>query len=276
MKVRWIYVVFVIEFIISIYILYLFDLLERMLYGGVELIIGILGALIGGKLLYNLTINKKNISVHSQDLVNTVFKEWLKDTRLLKHSEKRQQAIEHLRKGYPNVCNLLIEHERLRRIYSESYINTRDYINIKLVEKVPMQFVDYSSGRQPPATYYNLSTTIDYIHKESEHFLKYGDLIGNEIKCVCHGKWKVYSFWGEIARSDKESIEVFRKVLEVIITDKHLLELVKLCGLSKKEFDTNTNIVNQELSIIIDDVIDGHQPLNNTCYRCEKWHKVFI
>jgi len=58
--------------------------LEYILSGGVELIIGILGALIGGILLYYWIVNKKSKSKkreilegylrdHSMDLVNEVF-----------------------------------------------------------------------------------------------------------------------------------------------------------------------------------------------------------
>jgi len=248
---------------------------------------------------------------HSKDLVDEVLKKWFEPKSTISidangcsysiplasiyyepHSKSRvnepseplhlnyaNQAIQHLEaKDYADAWDIWLEYKRLAKSHLGKVLKVWESIEEKLATNLPKKFTEWNARGISPPYCYILDYAVWEIFREAEHLSRTGEFEETSFKKDDSEKnyFRVGMATLYAKSSDESSGNEFIRVARSIITDKSLLEQLKLLDAEKEKIDSLVEKFKQALNKIIDDFEKGHINLKGTCGRCEDWYSKLI
>lgn len=237
-----------------------------------ELIIGILGAFIGGILLYCVVTKKKNkdkerekledkLKKHNQEIIDLISKYWFHGDNIITDGNQRQRTIEHLREGYPDIWNLLLECGVHKKHILECETSIRSNINDKLEQYKPFEWV------------IALDNIGQLIYKAIENFSINGGT-DEDYKIYLHN-FGLFGIRKKADQNDKylmETKENFKTLVNAIVDDKTLNERFEFIAKERAFFKEKNSKFKQSIGSIKQGFEKRGDELKGTCKDCKDWH----
>ena len=238
-----------------------------------ELIIGILGAFIGGILLYFWVTIKKNkdnerekledkLKKHNQEMIELIHRYWFREDNIRIDENQRQCTIEHLREGYPNIWDLIIECDVHKKYISKSEKTIRSNINDKLEQYKPFEWV------------IALDNIEQLIYKAIENFSINGGT-DEDYKIYLYN-FGLFGIRKKADQNDKylmETKENFKNLVNAIVDDKTLIERFEFIAEERALFKEKTSKFKQSIGSIKQGFEKRDDELKGTCKDCKDWHE---
>lgn len=244
---------------------------DSIVAGVRELIIGILGALIGGILLYLWVTNEKNknkkreelegyIKKHDKEMIDRIIKYWFHENeKIINGYEELQRTIEHLQKGYPDIWKLEYEREDHKKHFLESEKTIRGKIKDKLKKYAPFEW--------------DLDNMEQLLYKAIENFSIKGGT-DNDFKIYIHN-FQRFGIRQIPDKNDKYLTQIqenFRKLVDDIVDDKTIIEIAKFASNERILFYEKNSKLKQSIEDIKYRFENWGTELKGTCDECISKH----
>lgn len=220
-------------------------------------------------LKYNICSGKVEYKSHKQSLIN----------RLCEPDENEtQQAIEHLKTGYPALWNIWINAKNMANSLLEEvrdfWNDVEDFLLLELEQRDPKIPVlsEYDASEKPKTNFYLLKDTVINIVHEIYQFIDKAipDSFFNVID-EGNGNFIVGTHaWVFMRTNDRTMAEKFAKLADDSIHHSEFIRRAKAFNSRKSEIEGSLKNFDETLDYIARDLEQTSKQLEGACRHCKR------